>query len=297
MKRAGLAKFPSSIQLFKFCQKVMTEQRGSKVRDQEVGAILNYNPSDCSHWKRGEKSVRSVFALAKLAETLNVEPSLLHDITSGLINLDEAYFEYAESRSSRTLFAASRGLSGEEVLEVRTRINDFTKRILVEAEFTTPPLYLPEVMRSFSFVSTQPVEMIDKLSRILRVRPGTFCIQYKKGDLKAQTRMSMVKDLARIVFHAERERFPELGPLNQELLALEEALFTANLLVPKGMMAIEMAKLDTRKNVVAELATLFWAPKSLVSFQLQDTLREGTRMPVAIHAAQVSIGAMADIQI
>ena len=285
MKRAGLVKFPSSIQLFKFCQKVMTEQRGTKVRDQEVGAILNYNPSDCSHWKRGEKSVRSVFALAKLAETLGVEPSLLHDITSGNINLDEAYFEYAESRSFRGLFSASRGISRDELSGARARIHDFVQRILAEAEFTTPPLYLPEVMRSFSFISTQPTEMIDKLSRILRVKPGVYCIQYKKGDLKAQTRMSMVKDLARIIFHVERERFPELGPLNPDLLPVEEVIFAASLLLPKPMMSLEMAKLDTRKNVVAELATMFWVPKSLVSFQLQDTLREGMRMPTVLQPA------------
>ena len=94
--------------------------------------------------------------------------------------------------------------------------------------------------------------------------------------------MILVKDLARTVFNAERERFPELGPLNQEMLALEEAIFTANLMLPKAMMSLEMAKLDTRKNVVAELATLFWVPKSLVRFQLQDTLREGVRMQLTV---------------
>ena len=44
----------------------MVDQRNGKVHDQEVGAILSFNPSDCSHWKRGEKHVKSVFALAKL---------------------------------------------------------------------------------------------------------------------------------------------------------------------------------------------------------------------------------------
>jgi hypothetical protein len=39
MKRSGTAKFPHSVQLFKFCQKVMMHQRNGKVRDQEVGAI------------------------------------------------------------------------------------------------------------------------------------------------------------------------------------------------------------------------------------------------------------------
>ena len=81
MRRSGAVKFPNSVQLFKFCQKVLVTQRGGKVHDQEVGAILGFNPSDCSHWKRGEKNVRSVFALAKLAEALNVEPTLIHDVS------------------------------------------------------------------------------------------------------------------------------------------------------------------------------------------------------------------------
>ena len=57
MKRSSSVKFPNSVQLFKFCLKVMVYKRVSKVRDQEVGAILNFNPSDCSHWKRGEKTL------------------------------------------------------------------------------------------------------------------------------------------------------------------------------------------------------------------------------------------------
>ena len=98
MRRSGAVKFPNSVQLFKFCHKVLADQRGGKVNDQEVGVILNFNPSDCSHWKRGEKNVRSVFALSKLSETLQVEESLLHDVVVGNIRLDEAFFEYCESR-------------------------------------------------------------------------------------------------------------------------------------------------------------------------------------------------------
>ena len=32
--------------------------------------------------------------------------------------------------------------------------------------------------------------------------------------------------------------------------------------------------MDSRKNVIAELATIFWVPKSLVSFQLQELVTE-----------------------
>ncbi len=50
--------------------------------------------------------------------------------------------------------------------------------------------------------------------------------------------------------------------------------------MPKTMLLAEMAKLDSRRNVVSELATLFWVPKSLVGFQLQDILRSGERPAV-----------------
>lgn len=273
MKRSGTVKFPNSVQLFKFCQKVMMHQRKGKVRDQEVGTILNFNPSDCSHWKRGEKNVRSVFALAKLAEVLNVETALVHDVASGVVSLDEAYFEYLEAKSFKDLFGKTNNLS--EMMAVRERVISFVEKIQSECEFSTPPLYLPEVMRAFSFISTQSVEMLDKLSRILRVKAGHYCIQFKKGELKAQTRMSMVKDLARIVFEGERDRFPELGAANPEHIVVEELLFTANLLIPKPMLMSEMGKLDTRRNVISELAGLFWVPKSLVCFQVQDILMEG----------------------
>ncbi|MBC7658200.1 MAG: hypothetical protein H7249_00675 [Chitinophagaceae bacterium] len=274
MKRSGAVKFPHSVQLFKFCQKVMMHQKGVKVRDQEVGSILNFNPSDCSHWKRGEKNVRSVFALAKLAEALSVETSLIHDITSGSADLDEAFFEYQEARSYRALKGQSQSATPDTIQVVRERVLGFVNQVQQEADFQTPPLYLPEVMRSFAFITTQPVEMLDKLSRILRVKAGQYCIQYKKGELKAQTRMSMVKDLARIVFEGERDRFPEFGAPTPGLSIYEQQIFVANLLLPRGLLLAELMKMDSRKNVIAELATIFWVPKSLVSFQLQELVTE-----------------------
>lgn len=276
MRRSGTAKFPNSVQLFKFCQKVMVHQKGSKVHDQEVGAILNFNPSDCSHWKRGEKNVKSVFSLAKLAEVLQVEISLIHDVASGAIVLEEAFFEYKESKIFKKIKNGTTVDQNKAVQQVRNTIDSFVNEYLQKADFSTPPLYLPEVMRFFSFVSTQPIDMMDKLSRILRVRPNQYLIQFSKGELKPQTRMSMTKDLARIIFEAERSQFPVLGPLNPELLDFEKMLFTASLLAPKSLILDELNKLDARRNVVSELATLFWVPKSLIGFQLQDILRSGT---------------------
>jgi len=281
MKRSSAVKFPNAVQLFKFCQKVLMHQRGTKVHDQEVGAILGFNPSDCSHWKRGEKNVRSVFALAKLAETLKVETALVHDVASGAAGLDEAWLEYQEALGIRESLAKMAAVNADTVRAVRKRTEAFVEGLLAQAEFNTPPLYLPEVMRFFAFITTQPMEMIDRLSRILRVKPGQYAIHFRKGDLKAQTRLSIAKDLARIVFEGERARFPELGEADANTVAFEQLVFVSNLLAPKGMLLDEMWKLDARRNVVAELATLFWVPKVIVGFQMQDILRTGERPALA----------------
>lgn len=277
MKRSGAAKFPNSVQLFKFCHKVLTTRKGTKVHDQEVGSILEFNPSDCSHWKRGEKNVRSVFSLAKLAETLQVDIALVHDVASGACGLDEAFYEWQETATIRAIQEKVAGCVDAEVKAARDRVEAFVAQLHEQCDFTTPPLYIPEVMRFFAFVGTQPADMMDKLCRILRVRPGQYTIQYKKGDLKPQTRMCMTRELAKIVYQGERERFPELGAANPALADYEELIFTASLLAPKALLLSEMSKLDSRKNIVNELAALFWVPKSLVGFQLQDIVRSGER--------------------
>jgi hypothetical protein len=278
MKRSESVKFPNSIQLFKFCQKVLMHQRGNKkVNDQEIGNILEFNPSDCSHWKRGEKSVRSVFSLARLSETLKVEASLIHDLASGAAGLDEAFFEFTESNNVRTTLEKAQEAGEAATTAARQRVETFVSQLHAQSQFTTAPLYLPEVVRFFAFIQMQPIEMIDRLSRVLRTKPGHYVINYRKGDLKAQTRMSVLKDLARIIFEAERSRFPELGAADEKLLGYEQLIFVASLLAPKTMLLDEMARVDTRRNMISELSALFWVPKSLLTFQLQQAIRQPSK--------------------
>ncbi len=273
MKRTAVAKFPSSIQLFKFCQKILSLKSKKKVKDQDIGSILGFNPSDCSHWKRGEKNVRSVFSLAKIATALEVDQALIHDLAAGVCNLDEAYFEYLDSSTYRqhVTLAQESGAIGE----VRARIENFVRSLHGQINFQTAPLYVPELTRQFSFITIQSMEMIDRLSRILRTKPNHYTIQFKKGDLRPQTRLSMVKDIGRILLEPERARFPELGSLDKNTLGYELNIFAAELLAPKAMVRNEMAGLDSRKNIIAELGAVFWVPKSLISLQVEELVRFG----------------------
>lgn len=291
------AKFPNSSQLFKFCQKVLNEKKGKKINDQDIGSMLNFNPSDCSHWKKGEKNVKSVFAHATLAKELGVEITLIHDLACGLIGLDEAYFEYSESRSFEATYKQALSLGEGAVEEQRRKIEDFVSSLHKKAEFRTPPLYLPEIIRFFPFITGQMGDMMDRLSRVLRTRPQQYVIQYRKGELKPQTRMSIAVDLARILLEGERERYlAELGSPREELSMFERNMFVATLLIPKPLMVQEMGKLDARKNITSELASVFWVPKSLVSFQLQDSIREPRKEPRRTQAADLRRPFVSDAQ-
>jgi hypothetical protein len=278
MRRSGTVKFQNSVNLFKFVHKVLVDQKGAKINDQDVGNILEYNPSDCSHWKRGEKSVKSVFALNRIAEVLNVEPALIFDIASGSIGVDEGWFEYQESRAIQSTLRTLSGISNERIQLVKERAIAFAAQLLKQADFKAAPLYVPEVVRFFAFISLQPADLIDRMSRILRVKAGQYVIQFPKGDLKPQTRLAMVKELVRIVCEGERERFPEIGERDQELLEFEELVIATNLLIPYGMLKAEMSKIDIKKNIVNELAATFWIPKTLVSLQLSQLLTSGERI-------------------
>lgn len=277
MRRNGTVKFPSSVNLFKFVHKVMVDQKGAKINDQEVGNILEYNPSDCSHWKRGEKSVKSVFALNRIAEVLNLEPSLVLDVASGSIGVDEAWFEYQESRSIQRIQRNLNEVSFERRNRVKERAVAFIEALQKQADFKAAPLYVPEVIRFFAFVSLQPADLMDRLCRILRVKAGQYVIQFPKGDLKPQTRFAMVKELVRIICEGERERFPELGSREDDLLEYEELVMATNLLVPYGMLRSEMGKIDIKKNIVNELSATFWVPKTLITLQLKQLLTNKTQ--------------------
>jgi len=199
---------------------------------------------------------------------------LVHDVISGHATLDEAFFEYKESARFKKVWESLEGIPHERLAESRARVLSFVSQIHKQCEFQTAPLYLPEVLRMFSFIQTQSADMIDKLSRILRVKAGHYAIQYKRGDLKAQTRLSIIKDLSRIIFEGERDRFPELGKSEEKaLVKYEELIFAANILLPHHMLSAEISKLDSRKNIVSELAALFWVPKSLIGFQMQDAMK------------------------
>ena len=81
---------------------------------------------------------------------LPTEPTLIHDVASGAVGLDEAYFEWCESNDFRKRVSVAGEAGTEEIAEARRRVEGFVAEIHNQCEFTTPPLYIPEVLRFFA---------------------------------------------------------------------------------------------------------------------------------------------------
>ena len=171
MKNPQKIKSSGSSQLFHFCYKILTDKKGKKIHDQEIGSILNFNPSDCSHWKRGEKHIKSISMFNTLAKKLDVETTLLHDLASGNINLEEAYYEHKTSHLiNNTLKYINSYHDQEEILARYLSIKKLTDTIHIKMNFKNPPVYLPELFHVFENINQQSIEIISDLSRILKVK-------------------------------------------------------------------------------------------------------------------------------
>lgn len=273
-KQLGSSRYPHSANLFKFTHMVLSHQKEGRVNNKDIGLILDFKPSDCSHWKRGTKNIKTVTDLNKIAEYLNVDNALIYDMASGEMGFEEACFEWMETQGILELPDILAEIPRRQLVASHKKILDFVNALHKQAQFSSPPLFLPEAMRYFPYISTQPTTLTDKLTRIHRVRSTHYRIQYKQGTLTPQARLSMAKDLARIVLDTERVRYPELGEYSENTIEYEKLLFASELLCPKFLLAKELPQLDHSLNLNSEISKLFWVPKYLANYQLRGLLHD-----------------------
>ncbi len=262
-------RFPQSASLFKFCLRAMEVRRQSKVHDQEVGNILDYNPSDTSHWKRGKKAVKSIYALDALSHHLNVNPELVQDLADGLIDIDEAWYEFEEAEE---LKIANQSLTAELKQERRKRLlrsEQVCAQLLTKANTHSIPIFLPEVVSALPFISIVQGEVAEKIARSSRGKPGQFLIRYRKGDMKAHTRAAIAREIARIVMFSEREPLGLYEP-NPQIEFLEMLDFSNSLLVPREQLIQETESLSSRVDLVKALSEAFWVPKSVIRTRIKQ---------------------------
>lgn len=287
-------RFPHSALLFRFCLRVLEmRKQGEKVHDQAIGNVLQYNPSDTSHWKRGKKAVRSVYALDALSNSLDVDIETIQDLSDGALELEEAWFDYAEAEEVRRI---KRDLTPELALERRRRqtiLENLANELLAKANIASVPVYLPEVLSVLPFIQVSQGDVAEKLVRTSRIKPGQYAIRYRKGEMRAHTRAAITREIARVILYSEREQFGL--PARQDPLTFFEVLDLSNaLLVPSAPLKEETQKISSRLNLIKMLSEIFWVPKSCIRSRLTTQILENAprstfeaeRFPVHISGAR-----------
>jgi len=272
-KASESQRFPQSAVLFKFCLRVLEARKPEgKVHDQDVGNILDYNPSDTSHWKRGKKAVRSIFALEALSRELDVDVELIEDVASGAIDFDEAWFDFSESEDESRQSKVQGGVSFSKNRRDRQLImEDVADSLTARAGIKSIPVFLPELMTSLPFIQLVQAEVTDRLARSNRIKPGQYAVRYRKGDLTSHIRCAISREVARIILLSEREQF--MLPLRTEESTTTEIIDLANaLLVPSHLLKAELTKVPARANMVQYLANLFWVPNVVIRSRLVTLL-------------------------
>lgn len=286
-KSSDIQRFPQSALLFRFCFRVLeTRKRDSKIHDQEVGNILQYNPSDTSHWKRGKKAVRSVYALEALAEHLDIDLDTIQDICDGTLDFDEAWFDYVEAEEDRKATTDLTPAIWNERRNSQLALEKVAANILVNAHIQSVPVYLPEVLNAIPFIQVVQGEVSDKIARSSRVKPGQYSIRYRKGEMRAHTRCAIAREIARVILFSEREQF-NISSKSDNLSFFEIVDLSNALLVPTAALRSEVQKVSNRVNMVKTLADVFWVSKSVIRARLAQLVLEDASESV-FTAAQIA---------
>jgi hypothetical protein len=280
-------RFPQSAVLFKFCLSVLQKRLGTqKAHDQDVGDILRFNASDTSHWKRGKKPVRSVHALEALARKLDADYETLRDLSDGTLSFEEAWFEFCEAENLKELRAKLSPEMRRVMVERMAVLESVATGILSNAEVFSIPVFVPEVASSLPFLEIVARDVGDRLASSVRVKTGFYSIRYRKGDMRAHTRLAIMREIARIVLHSERQQFGLPARLD-ELLPFEVAHLSSALLVPMNLLKGEFQKVSVRSDISAGLADTFWVPKGVIRSRMAYALTSSMDLDVVSSEAFV----------
>ncbi|MCX6128452.1 MAG: hypothetical protein NTX25_05225 [Proteobacteria bacterium] len=304
MKKDIAVKYPHSANLFQFCRKVLDHKFGGiRVIDQDVGQILGFDPADCSHWKKGKKNIRSIQAMKSIAKHLGVDERLVVDVASGDMSEWEGFFEYTGygdfSPDPKLLDAAKKdfyrrnanswGRDKEIDFKKQFEINELEiNRIVIRLHetinFHEAPLYLPEIMSSFPDISMHAIDRsFDKNDEPITTKyeeSGKVLIEYPVDTkMRPYIRYRIAKAMAR--YFLKGDEFSSSSDKSEHSLYIQEVqsnLFAAKLLTPANLIRKELVNLDSAKDIVAQLADVFWMSKTFMNGRIKEILEKNSEI-------------------
>lgn len=300
MKKIEANRYPNSATLFKFCKEALgiRYEGNVKVIDQDVGAILGYDPADCSHWKKGKKNIRALATLRSIAEHLNIDERLLIEIASGQIGLDEAVFEYRgygttnlSGRHFETLkkeFFQNPGrwqsdgsvAAFEQLFDVnRPAVYQMAEAVMTAGNFTEAPMYMPEVCQLYANLNLVASEEQDTAvkTEVTEGETGTVTtVTFRGSEMRPYVRYLLARE---VFLHLVRVNHPIAAAFVKspaEVNEIRANIFAGMLLVPAAMLRKEVERIDSSLDIVSQLADTFWISKGLMNQRLRDYMENLT---------------------
>lgn len=298
MKKVEANRYPNSATLFKFCKQALEIRYDGNVKviDQDVGAILGYDPADCSHWKKGKKNIRSLATLKSIADHLNVDERLLIDIASGHIGLEEALFEFRGYGQFRLAEKSVDNLKKDffqdptqwrtgseqpkfdEVFGIdRETINKLVEAITSKLNTDKLPVDLVQAYNLYPnlklIVDEQAADMVTTSQQA-----DAFEVRYANAELRPFIRFLVAKYLFVGILKTKSDQVASrLFDLPKELIEISSNVFAGLLLIPNKSLAEQVAIVDSSFDLVSQLATVFGVSKTLMNQRLNDFLQTKPR--------------------
>jgi hypothetical protein len=299
MKSEVMLKYPHSASLFQFCRKVLDHKFGGiRVIDQDVGQILGFDPADCSHWKKGKKNIRSIQAMKSIADHLGVDEKLIVDVASGEMNDLEAFYEYAGygghgiakdliETAKKDFYAKNANTwTREKDGEFRDFFNlneTIIDQIVLKAhkriEFNEAPLYLPEIAAVYPNLTLKPNDEI-KEPVAAKNQENSTIIEFPADEkMRPYIRYQIAKTMGPFFFDMENLETPsELGEYACHVRDIQSNIFAAKLLTPANLIRKELAGVNTQKDLVTQLADIFWVSKIFMNRRLKVILERNPQI-------------------
>lgn len=286
MKRTDENRYPQSAELFRFCKEALNIKHNFEVKviDQHVGAILGFDPADCSHWKKGKKNIKALDTAKAIAQHLDADERDVLDIISGRKNLEEALEEYKgfgqTTLSLRQLDDLKReyfrntaryqtyGINSfEEFTDIKRDVTMATaEELLLRARVNSLPVMLPEVTEIIdSGLVIEASDLPDAPLLQVTHNEGQTRVTYRSGDMKPFLRFLLAREIGRHILLGSAQL-----PEQAAIVDVRLNIFAIALLMPAPLLQTALRHTDPTCDLVEQLATLFWLPRSIVASQLKD---------------------------
>ena len=252
-------RFPNSSELFLLCKEILCikHARGEKVTDQDVGALLDFDPADCTHWKYGRKNIKSIQSFYQIADKLDIDFRSILDVAQGRTLLMDTIHDYKSYGSF------------ECDADVRSRLRAEAETLVKKANIESLPIYIPELLSVIPNIQVKSLEAQDELIEEYLENDVHIFAWPKKVKLCGSLRFYLMQKVAAVYLSQNSER---LG-LNKESQLNECNLFALFLLMPSHLVQLAACQRDPAKDIADQFSYFFWLTRSLVNVRLKDFLQ------------------------